>query len=100
MTDQLDQEDEGEAVVNIYSYTFDGKQDEEQAVQDESDDERDQKEIEDLDYCDQYYMDNPKQEGEEDIPLPPEDDAINDAVDDPEFFGDDSAVNSPLTAAN
>jgi len=40
MRDQLEQEDEGET-TNLFSYTFDAKAEEEQALQDESDDERD-----------------------------------------------------------
>jgi hypothetical protein len=40
-------------------------------------------------------MDNPKQEGEEDIPLlAPEDEANFD----PEYFGDETAVSPALTA--
>ena len=43
-------------------------------------------------------MNNPKQEGEEDIPLPPEDDGCNEAnPDDPEFFGEMATVRSPIT---
>lgn len=45
-------------------------------------------------------MDNPKQEGEEGIPFQPEEDVNNEIADDPEFFGDDEVVRSPITAAN
>jgi hypothetical protein len=41
-------------------------------------------------------MDNPKQEGEEGIPLAAEDEATFD----PEYFGDETAVSTALTAVN
>lgn len=41
-------------------------------------------------------MDNPKQEGEEGIPLAPEDEGTFE----PEYFGDETAVSTPLTAVN
>jgi hypothetical protein len=42
-------------------------------------------------------MDNPKQEGEEDIPLATED---VEGTYEPEEFGEDAGVSSPLNAIN
>ena len=43
-------------------------------------------------------MDNPKQEGEEDIPLPPDDD--RNVEGEPDYFGEENALSSPLTVSN